>query len=457
MSEQSKKISGFPEKLALMLAGLLLILPLFFWKTVRGNTLLMAALPVAFLLTGALYWFWRNYRLVKHNPDWPVRIREKLQGILHTLFLPRGYDIMTLPWVDDENIGWATLRDPHGIGVIVQYIERAPEESVGTEEITLLDERMKDDSAPKGICLTTSLFDSGALGFARRKNILTKDSDQLLAMLKGAGEEPRKDEEYRCRYCGSQLEQSEGITGYMKCLNPDCARTFTTEELEEEKDVRSGKTNTFTISCYGCSRPVELDTTMSGLVECPYDDCSWIINVDNEILALRGGLDKRASEKLAEIACPKCQKLIKVPADAQGLIECPCEENWIIDVGAALGERAQAQLADSGGQGASPEAEPAPGQGPEHEMFDCPGCGAGVPAHLENCPVCGTKLPDTDHANRSVDTDGREHEAVELVGEEGPRQLTHRHTYLSVSTAGLFLFLIFSISAFLTFIYFITK
>ena len=65
---------------------------------------------------------------------------------------------------------------------------------------------------------------------------------------------------------------------------------------------------------------------MSGLMECPYDDCSWVINVDNELLELMGGLDKRATEKLAEIKCSKCNKKIKVPADADGLMECPCEE-----------------------------------------------------------------------------------------------------------------------------------
>lgn len=346
MPEREKKILGFQGKLGLGLVGFLVILPLFFWQTFRSNPLLSITLLAAILLAGAGSWFWRKYRQVNSEPELPVKIREKLEGTLQTVFLPRGYDIITLPSVDEANIGWAVLRDTCGISVIVQYIERPLEEPIGIEEITLLDERMKEGSVPKGVCLATSLFDSDALGFARRKNILTKDSNQLTALLKEAEEQSQKVEEYRCRYCGSKLEQSEGITGYMKCPHPNCARTFTMKELEEEKNVRSGKTKTFTISCYGCSRPVELDTTMSGLVECPYDDCSWIINVDNEILALKGRLDKRVSERLAE---------------------------------------------------ASP---------------------------------------------------GGEHQA---------RQVAHRRTYLTISTPGFFLFFIISISAFLTFVYFITQ
>ena len=470
MPEQDKKILGFRGKLALGLAGFLIILPLFFWQTIRGDLIFSIALLIAILLAGVLYWFWRNYRLLSDDPELQVMIKEKLEGILHNIFLPRGYDITTLPSVDKANIGWAFLRDPHGISVIVQYLERPLEESVGLEQITLMDERMEEESAPKGICLTTSSFNSEALGFARRKNILTKNSDQLIALLKEAEKESQKVEEYHCRYCGSKLEQSEGITDYMKCPNPDCSRTFTMKELEEQKDVRSGRTNTFTVSCYGCSRSVELDTTMNGLMECPYDDCSWIINVDNEILALQGGLDKRASERLAEIVCPKCRKLIKVPSDAEGLIECPCEEKWIIDVGAALGERAQAQHASSGGRAhggeeeMSPErksqtreAESAVGPGVEEEMLDCPGCGAGVPAHLENCPVCGTNFKDRNAGNQSSQTTGQGDEIVEVAAAEHPGQVTHRHTYLTVSTPGLFIFFIVSISAFLTFVYFLTQ
>ncbi|MCK4828771.1 hypothetical protein KA005_74255 [bacterium] len=346
MPEQEKIILGFQEKLALGLVGFLVILALFFWQTFRSNSLFSITLLAAILLAGAGYWFWRNYRLVDSVPESPVKIREKLEGILHTIFLPRGYHIITLPSVDEANIGWAVLRDTYGTSVIVQYIERPLEESIGIGEITLLDERMEEESVPKRICLATSLFDSEALGFARRKNILAKDSDQLIAMLKEAEEQSRKGGEYRCRYCGSKLEQSEGIAGYIKCPNPNCARTFTVEELEEEKNVRSGKTKTLTISCFGCSRPVELDITMSGLAECPYDDCSWIINVDNEILALKGGLDKRVSGRVEETS---------------------------------------------------------------------PG------------------------------------------GERQARQVADRHTYLTVSTPGLFLFFIISISAFLTFVYFITQ
>lgn len=470
MPEQAKKILGFQEKLALVLVGALVILPLFFWQTFKSKPLLSITLLAAIFLAGAGYWFWHNYRLVKSDSQLQVKISKKLEGILHTVFLPRGYDIMTLPSVDEANIGWAVLRDNHGISVITQYIERPLEKSVGIEEIRLLDERMEEESIPKGISLTTSLFDSEALDFARGKNILTRDSDQLIALLKESGEESGKAGEYCCRYCGSKLEQSEGITDYMKCPNPDCARTFTKEELEEEKAVRSGKTNTFTISCYACSRPVELDTTMSGLMECPYDDCSWIINVDNEILALKGGLDKKISERLAEIVCPKCRKLIKVPADAEGLIECPCEEKWIIDVGAALGERAQAQLAESRGNShlkgdetpagrehQTREAGSAGGEEAGEGLLDCPGCGAGVPAHLDNCPVCSANLEGLNAGNLSSRSSGQEHELVEVVSAEEPRRVTHRHTYLTVSTPGLFFFFTITILAFLTFIYFITR
>ena len=456
MPEQEKKILGFQEKLALGLAGFLIIVPLFFWQTIKSNPVLSVALLIVILLAGVLYWFWRNYRLFSYDPELPVKIMEKFEGILHNIFLPRGYDITTVPSVDKANIGWASLRDPQGISVIAQYLERPLEEPVGLEQITLLDERMEEESTPKGICLTTGSFDSEALGFARRKNILTQNSDQLIALLEEAERKSRKEQEYLCRYCGSKLEQSEGITDYMKCPKSDCSRIFTMKELEEQKDVISGKTNTFTISCYSCSRPVELDTSMSGLVECPYDDCSWIINVDNEILALQGGLDKRASEKLAEIVCPKCRKLIKVPADAEGLIECPCEEKWIIDVGAALGERAQAQHVNSGGHehGGDEETSP-PGAG--EEMLDCPGCGAGVPAHLENCPVCGTDFKDQKAGDQASQAAGQGDEVIEVSAAEDHTQVTHRHAYLSVSTPGLFIFFIVSISVFLTFVYLLTK
>jgi len=470
MPEQEKKIFGFQEKLVLGLAGFLVILPLFFWRAIRDNPLFSIALLVAILLAGVIYWFRCNYRLFNDNSELAVKIRDKFEGILHTVFLPRGYDIITIPSVDRADIGWASLRDPHGISVIVQYLERPLDESVAVEQIILLDERMKEESAPKGICLTTGFFDSEAVDFARKKNILTKNSDQLIALLEEAEKESEKNENYLCRYCGSQLEQSEGIADYMKCPNPDCSRTFTMKELQEEKDVRAGKTNAFTVSCYGCSRPVELDTTMSGLVECPYDDCSWIINVDNEILALRGGLDKRASERLAEIVCPRCRKLIKVPADAEGLIECPCEEKWIIDVGAALGERAQAQHADSGlrahrgAEESSPERgsrnrkdESSAGQAVAQVMIDCPNCGAGVPAHLENCPVCGTNLKEPSAGNQSSQNIGQEREVVEPAAAEEPAQVSYQHTYLTLSTPALFLFLIVSISAFLTFVYFLTR
>ena len=457
MENQARKILGHNEITALAVVGTLAALHLVFWENFRQKPLYSVMSTGLILVLGAVYWLWRNYRLIKPaTAEQPAKVRENLEGILFNLFQPRGFDIIVPASMDEAQTGWAELRDPHGIGTIVQYLERPLDKIVGVEDLARLDEKMKEAITPKGICLSTSLFSQDALTFARSKNILTRDSDQLIQMIKKAEEESRGPLDYSCRYCGTQLVESEDITGYWRCPKKDCGKMFSTEQLREKGQQKPGETNTFVISCYGCNRPVELNTTMSGLVECPYEDCSWIINVDNELLAHKGGLDKKSSERLAEITCPRCQKTIKVPADAEGLMECPCEEKWIIDVGAALGERAQAHFIEvEGGQHTA--APGVGGHGGEREaaghetaevLLDCPGCGAGVPANLENCPVCGAAL------NRPAAETAL---AVAAPAAGEPRQVTHRHAFMSIGTGGLLIFFSVSISAFLTFVYFITR
>jgi len=453
MAGQAKKLLGTNEKILTVSAGVVVLAHLFFWKAIKANPLISVSVFAVVAVAAAGWWFWANYRLVGPAADRPLKIRENLEGILHSLFLPRGFDIIVLPTVDQEQFAWAELRDSHGIGVCLQYIERPVDQKVTPEELGRLDERMRELVTPKGICLATAYFSVQALAFARSKNILTKDSDELVEMLRRAEQEAARPEPYRCRYCGSRLEEREGITGYMVCVNPDCRKEFSVEELEEEKKERKENLQSITISCYGCGRPVQLDTTMNGLMECPYADCSWIINVDNELLALQGGLDKKVSERLAEITCPRCHKLIKVPADAEGLMECPCEEKWIIDVGAALGERAQAHAAES--LGGPPEAHGGTETSREEPpMVDCPGCGAGLPAGVGQCPVCGSAVAQT-----REQTGGDQEVTPEVVTQAGPAsgQVTHRHAFMAMSTAGLLLFFALSLSAFLMFVYLVTQ
>ena len=441
------------ELLLLALVGLLAVLHALLWSQIRDNPLLSVALFAAAMLAGGAYWTWVNFKVVKADPDTRRRISVKIENILHSLFLPRGYDIITLPDIDDDRlIGRAELRDRHGIPVLVQFHEWPMNRQVDEKDLEELDSRMAGKEIPKGICMATTSFTPAALDYARRKNILTKDTDELMEMISQAEDEihaAAAGESVNCFTCGAKLEPSEEITGLMICMNPDCGKTYSREELEEEQKKQKGPEDftSFTIDCYECGRPVRLDTNMHGLVECPYDDCSWIINVDNELLTLKGGLDKRYSENLAEIICPRCDKLIKVPADADGLMECPCEEKWIIDVGHVLGLRAQAQ-----------SAERLAGDGGEvgHETEDS----AAAAEELRDCPVCGAGLPAADQAETTAQT--RQPPAVpqpveaELAAPPG-LQLTHRHAYLNLDTGGLLLFAALSVSAFLAFVYLVVR
>ncbi|HUU29610.1 MAG TPA: restriction endonuclease [archaeon] len=520
MEKKDKQIFGFYEKAALIVIAFLVAVHLLFWQAIQKNPLISVAFLAGAFLLGLGYWLWRNYRIIKPEAEKPAPLWEKLEAIIQTLFLPQSYEIMTSPFVDEENTGWAVLRDSHGIPVVMQYLEMSLEETVGEERLQPLVERMGREMSPKGISLTTSVFTDRALQFARKNNILTKDSDQLMEMIQKSEKETRGGQEYFCSRCGTELVENKEITGYMVCPNPDCRKVFPKKELKELKKKKPEELKTFTITCYSCNRPVELDTRMSGLVECPYEDCSWIINVDNEILALRGGLDKKISERLAEIKCPKCDKTIRVPADAEGLIECPCEEKWIIDVGAALGERAQTQIAEGvvedekaqaqeqrrelsfnagagieylpvskeglkivsrpAGQEAEEEAGSVnrleindrtesttgldsesvpPGETSDNQevMVDCPGCGAGVPAHLQNCPVCGTGLQKNDEIELELGSPDEVDPPLETVPLEKTPVIKHRHAFLSLNTIGLLVFFVISITAFLIFVYFIAR
>ncbi len=459
------------KKQELVLLGLLTLLALLhalLWSQIKQNPFLSLAMLAAALLVAGGFWAWKNFKMVKADPHARKRISVKIESILHSLFLPRGYDIMTLPEIDDERlVGSAELRDTHGIPVLVQYHEWPLEQKVDVADLEELDGIMGGREIPKGICLATTHFTPAAQEYARRKNILIKDTDELVEMIRRAEEDDHAratGEVMRCIVCGSRLIESEDVTNLMTCVNLDCGKTYTPEELEQEQKKELGNVKSFTISCYECNRPVELDTTMHGLVECPYDDCSWIINVDNELLALKGGLDKRSSENLAEILCPRCNKTIKVPADADGLMECPCEEKWIIDVGQALGQRAQAQLAER--LHAGHQHSESQGDNGDEDLQDCPGCGAGVPKALEVCPVCGTGLPkeaapqaagngdpETPPAEPSLQTT----EAEVLQAPPAGRTMTHRHAYLSLGTGGLLLLIIFSVSAFLGFVYLVAR
>ncbi|MBN2289345.1 MAG: restriction endonuclease [Candidatus Glassbacteria bacterium] len=536
MDEKRKRIFGFAEKLGLAIVAVLVIIRLFFWDLLRQNPLLSGIIFAVVIIAAVGFWVRRNFKLVGKKSRKSGEVQAKLEGILNTMFRPKGYDIMELPRVDEQRVCWAVIRDSQGIRVVVEYFEISMGELITPEQLQSLVQRMNMDGSPKGVCLTTGFFDQEALDFAREHNILTKDGDQLLEMIHQVEEGYVPGKEYFCRYCGSKLEPNKDITGLLECLNPDCRKTYSTEELEEEQKIALGDLKTFNINCYNCGRPVQIDTTMNGLMECPYDDCSWVINVDNELLALRGGHDRKILERLTEIKCPKCDKMIKVPADAEGLMECPCEEKWIIDVGAALGERAQAQVAESlegeeeaaeaetppprsgersiqfvaataserqsyglrnsggekGAAGAEPDStEAAPQQAAaenaagetaqpdearaeeaqaaaglelysqegevsdseteDEVMVDCPGCGAGVPARLAECPVCHTTLEQEAVAGAS--TGGLQPPAAGAAS----GQVTHRLAYMKMSTGGLLIFFLISISAFLTFVYFITR
>jgi len=563
------------EITALAVCGSLVVLHVLFWRQLRGHPAMsLAMLGVVIAMAGGV-WFYRNYRLVSVRAKRIKMIEEKLEGIVYSLFFPRGYDLMEPLRVDQQDIGWASLRDSGGIPVSLEYLDVEMNRAVGGEQVRRLLERMNVNSAPKGICLTTGTFDQEALELARRSNVLTRDGQQLVEMVKRAEEEAAGAQEHLCPHCSSKLVESSEITGLWRCPNPNCRKEFNIEELEnaEENAGHKGPRNVkaFTISCYGCGRPVELDTTMSGLMECPYDDCSWIINVDNELLALRGGLDKRVSERLTEIKCPRCDRMIKVPADAEGLMECPCEEKWIIDVGAALGERAQAQIAEgapdieaenrapvarsvqaidyphavagdptqaqstapapappvvelpvepqsgrlidraliraqrllilrkqqetatSAAAQAAPKFELArepgasfapaapeaamstgipepPAASPEaaalevqvqtdteHVLVDCPGCGAGVPGSLAACPVCGTALQQTAAAATEIPSAAEATLSVDTPPPAAQREVTHRRTFFALSTPALIFFFVFTVSAFLIFVYFIAR
>jgi hypothetical protein len=450
------------ELFLLVLVVTLAALHALLWDQVKENPMLSVAMVGAAVLAVLGYWAWSSFKVVKADPNARKNISVKIESILHGIFLPRGYDIITLPDIDVERmVGRVELRDYNGIGVMVQYHEWPSDKSVDTAELEELDQLMVGREIPKGICLATTSFTSSARSFARQKNILLKDSDELVAMIHQVEEEAiaaATGGEYYCITCGSKLRESAEITNLMECLNPECGKTYRQEELTEEHQKEPGSINSFTINCYECSRPVELDTTMHGLVECPYDDCSWIINVDNELLALRGGMDKRFSENLAEISCPRCEKMIKVPANARGLMECPCEEKWVFDVGQALGERAEAHMASRLGDGDSTHAEDA-----QHGvMHDCPGCGAGVPAGLEACPVCGAELPATEprehhEAEVTARASGEQTVRVAPAGQVIGGQITHHHAYLNLSTQGLLLLAAFSVSAFLAFVYLVVR
>ncbi len=464
------------KKQELVLLGMLALLTamhMLLWAQIKDNPLLSVALLAAALLTGASLWAWKNFKMVQADPNARKRISVKIENILHSLFLPRGYDIMTLPEIDDERlVGSAELRDTLGIPVLVQYHEWALEKQVDVADLEELDSKMGDREIPKGICLATTHFTQAAREYARKKNILIKDTDELMEMIHQADDEVQAaaaaaGQMQRCITCGSKLTESEEVTSLMVCVNPECGKTFTPEELEQEQEKEPGDINSFTISCYECNRPVQLDTTMRGLVECPYDDCSWIINVENELLALKGGLDKRSSENLAEITCPRCDKTIKVPADAGGLMECPCEEKWIIDVAQALGKRAQAQLAERlHSDHHSPDNQDANSAG--GQLQDCPGCGAGVPGSLENCPVCGVTLPREEEPGRAAPANGESEqqgsgqppritEAQVMASGPSTRSITHRHAYLNLNTGGLLLLIALSVSAFLAFVYLVAR
>lgn len=515
MTEKAKLLSSV-EKTVLAVVGALVLLHVLFWRMIGASPFVSLALVELTVLAALGWWLWRNYRVVTLRAGKVKAIEDRLEGIVYSLFFPRGFDLLAPLRVDEQDVGWAILRDRSGIQVAMQYVEREGGREVEETDLQRLVQRMNVDDAPKGLCLTTGRFSRQAEDFAKLNNILTRDGAKLLEMIEQAEREQAGTIEHICLNCGSRLVESAEINGLWRCPNPNCRKEFKQDELEDE-DAGGRKKGprdigVFTVNCYGCNRPVELDTGMSGLMECPYDDCSWIINVDNELLELRGGLDKRVSERLAEIKCPHCERHIKVPADAEGLMECPCEEKWIIDVGAALGERAQTQIAESGPVADSvpaaggierPEAleyypassttsepepdlekmsmveqalyhakrvnppdrlsaterpvekpaETGPVHAPEGElMVDCPGCGAGVPARLESCPVCGGHLdsaPRTAIQPESVSDGG---------GNNAPaREVVHRHAFLALSTRGLLLFFLLSAGAFLAFVYFLTR
>ncbi len=349
---------------ALAVLALLLAAAGVWWRReLVENPLAGLLLAAGLVLLGAGWWIWRNYSLVKplteapREPAW-----RRLEALVEAVFRPAGYDILEGAMVDEAGTAWTLLRDHYGVSVTVQYLELDPGASpVAVDRLRELVARMSRQEAPKGLSLTTGSFSAEAEAFARKYNILIRDGDQLLELVHRSAREALEAAGFAegCPACGSPLGPDPQSPGRLRCGNPQCRMAGTADELERERQARRD----LTISCYSCGRPVRIEPGMGGLVECPYEDCSWVINIENELLALKGGLDRKSTERLAEVTCPKCGRVLRVPADARGLIECPCAERWVIDLGAALGDRPEAQLAETvpaaGGTAAAPS-PPAP-------------------------------------------------------------------------------------------------
>ena len=88
----------------------------------------------------------------------------------------------------------------------------------------------------------------------------------------------------------------------------------------------------------------------------------------------------------------------------------------------------------------------------DEELVDCPGCGAGIPKEFDTCILCGTKIA----------FEGKVEKAAPVGAEKSSDQnrdvqVSHRHAYLSVSSPGLMVFFVIVTSAFLAFVYFIAR
>ena len=217
MPEAQKKILGSTEKLGLAVATVLVVFGWFFGDLLKNHPLVSGGLFAALVLLAVGFWLWRNYKMVDPPAKTPQELLDKLEGILVTMFQPLGYDILKMPQVDERQVSRALLRDSQGIMVTVQYLEISMAKMISREQIEQLVQRMNLENAPKGVCLTTGLFEQEALDFARSHNILTKDGDQLLEMLEKTGEGYQPGKEYLCRYCGSKREPDREVTGLREC------------------------------------------------------------------------------------------------------------------------------------------------------------------------------------------------------------------------------------------------
>ena len=203
MEVKDKKIISSYEMMALGVVVILVVFNLFFWDQLKQKPGYSIGLILATILLGAGFWVWRNFRLAGNREIKLKKMVERLEGIVFTLLQPRGFDVLTLPFTDDQDHCWAVLRDSAGSQVIVLYSEQNVDNLLKDEDLRRLIERMNVENAPKGIYLTTGFFEDNVNEFARTKNILLIDGDKLMDMIRRIEQGEQAEKDHYCRNCGT--------------------------------------------------------------------------------------------------------------------------------------------------------------------------------------------------------------------------------------------------------------